>query len=276
MNRKLINYKSIIIYLSITLAALIMVVPLLWMISTSLKTNQYTLQLPPRFIPEHPTFDSYKQLFHLFPMMKMLINSIIVAFFVTGGQIITSIMAAYAFARMSFRGREALFLIFLATMMVPYQVTIIPLFITMRSLGWLNTYPGLIVPTLHTAFGTFLLRQALITIPKEIEESAFMDGANHFVVFSRVIVPLAKPAIATLCVLAFMSSWNSFLWPLIVAKSDTMMTLPVGLAALHGRYETKWNLVMAGGVVSLIPIVIVFLFSQRYFIQGISRSGIKS
>jgi multiple sugar transport system permease protein len=276
MNKKLVIGRSIITYFFLTLAVLIMIVPLLWMISTSLKTRQYTLQVPPRFIPEHPNLESYRKLFSLFPMMKMLMNSIFVAFFVTSGQIITSIMAAYAFARMRFKGREVLFIVFLATMMVPYQVTIIPLFITMRYFGWLNTYPGLIVPVLHSAFGTFLLRQALITIPGELEESAFMDGANHFFVFSRIIVPLAKPAIATLGVLSFMSSWNSFLWPLIVSKSDQMMTLPVGLAALHGRYETQWNLVMAGGVISLVPIVIVFLFSQRYFIQGISRSGIKS
>lgn len=276
MDEKKLNSVSVLYYILIILGALIMILPLLWMISTSLKTNQYTLSMPPRFIPEHPTLSSYKTLFRLFPMMRMLFNSIIVAFCITSGQIITSLMAAYAFARMRFKGREILFIIFLATMMVPYQVTVIPLFITMRYLGWLNSYPGLIVPLLHTAFGTFLMRQALSTIPGEIEESAFMDGANHLQIFIRIIVPLAKPAIATLLVLAFMASWNSFLWPLIVANSDTMMTLPVGLAALHGRYETKWNLVMAGGVVSIIPIVIVFLCSQRYFIQGISRSGIKS
>jgi len=267
--------KKGLLYILLSLAALTMIVPLLWMISTSLKSNQYILKMPPRIIPEEPTLDSYKQLFDLFPMLRMLFNSITVAVVVVGGQIITSLMAAYAFARMRFKGREFLFLIFIATMMVPFQVTITPLFITMRYFGWLNTYLGLIIPTLHTAFGTFQLRQALLTIPKELEESAFMDGANHFLVFSRIIVPLAKPAIATLCVLAFMSSWNSFLWPLIVTRSEEMMTLPVGLSALHGRYETKWNMVMSGSVVSIIPIVIVFIFSQRYFVQGISRSGIK-
>ncbi len=276
MNKRKFNTASLLSYMLIIIAALIMTLPLLWMVSTSLKTNQYTLRMPPKYIPEHPTFISYKTLFSLFPMMRMLVNSIVVSVFVTGGQILTSLMAGYALARIQFKGRNLLFLIFLATMMVPYQVTLIPLFISMRYLGWLNSYLGLIVPILHTAFGTFLMRQALVTIPREIEESAFIDGANHLQVFSRIIVPLAKPAIATLMVLAFMASWNSFLWPLIVANSENMMTLPVGLAALHGRYETKWNMVMAGGVISLIPIVIVFLIGQRYFIQGISRSGIKS
>ena len=276
MNKSINIKKNTLTYIFISIAALTMVVPLLWMVSTSLKSNQLILRMPPRMIPEEPNLDSYIQLFRLFPMMRMLWNSIIVALFVTGGQILTSLMAAYAFARMKFKGREFLFMIFMATMMVPFQVTITPLFITMKYFGWLNTYMGLIIPTLHTAFGVFQLRQALLTIPKELEESAFMDGANHFLVFSRIIAPLAKPAIATLCVLAFMSSWNSFLWPLIVTRSEAFMTLPVGLAALHGRYETKWNLVMAGGVVSIIPIVIVFIFSQRYFIQGVSRSGIKN
>lgn len=276
MNRRKQFPALLLSYTMIIIAALIMILPLLWMISTSLKTNQYTLRMPPQFIPEHPTFISYKTLFSLFPMIRMLVNSIVVSACVTSGQILTSLMAGYALARIQFKGRNFLFFIFLATMMVPYQVTLIPLFISMRYLGWLNSYLGLIVPILHTAFGTFLMRQALITIPREIEESAFIDGANHFQVFSGIIVPLARPAMATLMVLAFMASWNSFLWPLIVAKSDSMMTLPVGLAALHGRYETKWNMVMAGGVISILPILVVFLFGQRYFIQGISRSGIKS
>ncbi|MDC7234295.1 MAG: carbohydrate ABC transporter permease [Spirochaetales bacterium] len=269
-------FKKISLYILMTLAALSMIIPLLWMVSTSLKNNQLVFQMPPRMIPEDPTLDSYHKLFDLFPMMRMLMNSILVSIVITGGQIATSLMAAYAFARMSFKGKDAVFLVFLATMMVPFQVTIIPLFVLMRSFGWLNSYPGLTVPLLHTAFGVFLLRQALMTIPHELEESAFMDGANHWQVFSRIIAPLTKASVATLLVLSFMASWNSFLWPLIVTRSDDMMTLPVGLSVLRGRYETKWNMVMAGGVISIIPIVVVFLFSQKHFIQGISRSGIKN
>lgn len=269
-------HRKTILYFLLTLAALTMIIPLAWMVSTSLKSNQFVFQMPPRMIPEEPTLESYLMLFDLFPMFRMLLNSIIVAILITSGQIITSLMAAYAFARMKFKGKEVLFIIFLATMMVPFQVTITPLFITMRYFRWLNSYLGLVVPLLHTAFGVFLLRQALMTIPRELEESAFMDGANHLTVFLRIIIPLAKPAIATLLVLSFMASWNSFLWPLIVTKSEDMMTLPVGLSVLHGRYETKWNMVMAGGVISVIPIVAVFLFSQKYFVQGISRSGIKN
>lgn len=275
MIKSIVNKKQIISYILIIFAALTMVIPLLWMISTSFKSNHYILEMPPRFIPENITLDSYKELFSLFPMFRMMINSTIVAICITTGQIITSIMAAYAFARMKFRGKEFLFMVFIGTMMVPFQVTLTPLFATMKYFGWLDTYLALIVPCLHSAFGVFQLKQALLQIPRELEESAFMDGANHFIVFTKIIVPLVKPAIATLCVLSFMGSWNAFLWPLIVSKSDMMMTLPVGLSSLHGRYATKWNMVMAGGVISIVPIVIVFIFNQKNFIQGISRSGIK-
>lgn len=276
MNKASGILKKSIVYVILVAAALVTIVPLLWMVSTSLKTSQYTLQLPPHLIPRQPTLQSYTKLLSLFPMLRMLFNSMIVAVFITGGQILTSVMAAYAFARMKFKGRDILFLVFLATMMVPYQVTVIPQFVLMKNFGWLNSYFALIVPSLHTAFGTFLMRQALLPVPAAFEESAFMDGANHFTVFSRIVLPLVKPAVATLGVLAFMSSWNAFLWPLIVTSSDSMMTLPVGLSVLQGRYQTEWNLVMAGGVISLIPIVIVFMFSQRYFIEGLSRGGIKS
>lgn len=275
MTNKIVHKKQIILYVLIILSALTMIIPLLWMISTSVKSNQYILEMPPRFFPKNATLDSYRQLFKLFPMFRMLINSLFVAIIITTGQILTSIMAAYAFARMKFRGKEVLFMVFIGTMMVPFQVTLTPLFATMKLFGWIDTYLALIVPALHSAFGVFQLKQSLLQIPKELEESAFMDGANHFIVFSKIIVPLVKPAIATLCVLSFMGSWNSFLWPLIVSKSETMMTLPVGLSFLHGRYATKWNMVMAGGVISIVPIVIVFIFNQRHFIQGISHTGIK-
>ena len=159
--------------------------------------------------------------------------------------------------------------------MVPMQVTIVPLFIEMRSLGLVNTYPALILPAIASAFGTFLLRQAFSGLPRELEEAAFLDGAGRFAVFRRIVLPLSGPALATFAIFAFMASWNSFLWPLVVTSSQDLMTLPVGLSNLHGRYETAWNLVMAGATVSVVPILIVFIVAQKYVVRGVALSGLK-
>lgn len=262
-------------YALLLLGAAVMVVPFVWMISTSLKSNEFVLTMPPQFIPKPATFDSYRRLFELFPLGRMFANSLIVAVSVTIGQLITCSMAAYAFARMRFRGRDALFLLYLATLMVPFQVTITPLFILMRILDWINTYQGIIMPGVFSAFGTFLLRQTFLSIPVEYEESAVLDGANPFTIFLHIILPLSKPALATLAVFAFMSSWNAFLWPLFVVRDEQLMTLPVGLATLHGRWLTEWNLVMAGTVITVIPMALVYLFAQKYLVRGFVMSGLK-
>lgn len=264
-------------YILLAVLALIMIVPFVWMFATSLKTREYILETPPRLIPDPASFDSYRELFDLIPIEHMLFNSILVAVVGTFGQILVSAMAAYAFARMQWRGRNALFTLYLATMMVPSQVTLIPLFILIRELGWPNTYQALIVPGLFSAFGTFLLRQHFLTLPRELEEAAFLDGANHFTIFWRVLLPLSKPALATLGVFSFMGLWNAYLWPLFVARREDVMTLPVGLAVLQGgpRALTQWNLVMAGAVITVLPILAVFLLAQRWFVQGVVTSGIK-
>ena len=262
-------------YTLLTIAALFMVVPFVWMLSTSLKADQYVLTMPPQFLPNPVTFASYTRLAELYPIGRMIFNSFFAAIVTLLGQLVTCSMAAYAFARMRFRGSNALFLLYLATLMVPQQVTITPLFILVRYLGWINSYPGLILPGIFSAFGTFLLRQFFLSLPRELEEAAFLDGASHWTVFTQVIVPLAGPALATLAVFAFMASWNAFLWPLFVVNNPELMTLPVGLATLHGRYLTQWNLVMAGSVIAVVPMLIVYLFAQRYFVQGVVLSGIK-
>ena len=273
--RRLLGHS--LTYALLTLLALIMIVPFVWMFATSLKTREYILETPPRLIPDPASFDSYRELYDLIPLKKMLMNSVIVAVVGTSGQIVVSAMAAYAFARMQWRGRNALFTLYLATMMVPSQVTLIPLFILIRELGWPNTYQALIVPGLFSAFGTFLLRQHFLTLPRELEEAAFLDGANHFTIFWRVLLPLSKPALATLGVFSFMGLWNAYLWPLFVARREDVMTLPVGLAVLQGgpRALTQWNLVMAGAVITVLPILAVFLLAQRWFVQGVVTSGIK-
>ncbi len=274
-NKPLHSVRTALFYVVLVLVSLIMIVPFLWMLSTSLKTSEYVLSIPPKFIPDPITLDSYRQLFEFYPMGRMFFNSMVVAILSMLGQLLTCSMAAYAFARIKFRGSNFLFLVYLATLMVPSQVTITPLFIMMRLFGWINTYQGLILPGVFSAFGTFLLRQAFLTIPKELEEAATIDGASHWTIFWKIIIPLSKPALSTLSIFAFMNSWNAFLWPLFVVRDPLMMTLPVGLASLQGRWVTEWNLVMAGTVITVLPMFIVYLFSQQYMVKGFTTSGIK-
>lgn len=264
-----------ILYLLLLLGALVMIIPFAWMISTSLKTGQFVLTMPPQLIPNPATLDSYRRLFELYPIGRMLFNSLFVASMTTLGQLVTCSMAAYAFARLKFPGHNIVFLLYLATLMVPFQVTITPLFILMRIFGWINTYQGLIMPGVFSAFGTFMLRQAFLTIPVEYEESAYMDGASPLTIFLRIILPLSTPALATLTVFAFMGSWNAFLWPLFIVREQTLMTLPVGLATLQGRWLTEWNLVMAGTVITVLPMLLLYLFAQKYLVQGFVMSGLK-
>ena len=264
-----------VLYLLLILGALVMIIPFAWMISTSLKTDQYVLTIPPQLIPNPATLDSYLRLFELYPIGRMLFNSLFVAGLTTLGQLVTCSMAAYAFARLKFRGHNLVFLFYLGTLMVPFQVTITPLFILMRIFGWINTYQGLILPGVFSAFGTFMLRQAFLTIPVEYEEAAYMDGASPLTIFLRIILPLSKPALATLTVFAFMGSWNAFLWPLFIVRDQTLMTLPVGLATLQGRWLTEWNLVMAGTVITVLPMLSLYLFAQKYLVQGFVMSGLK-
>jgi multiple sugar transport system permease protein len=263
------------LYLALTAVAAIMLFPFGWMIATSLTSDSQLFVTPPQLIPAPLVPDNYVRVAEAFPIGRFLVNSLLVAGISTVLQVGTSAMAAYAFARLRFRGRDILFLVYLATLMVPLQVIIVPLFIEMRLLGLVNTYPGLILPTIASAFGTFLLRQAFLSLPRELDEAAFIDGASHWTVFRRIVLPLAGPALATFGIFAFMASWNSFLWPLIVTSSQDLFTLPVGLSNLHGRYSTAWNLVMAGSTISVIPIVIVYVIAQKHVIRGVALSGIK-
>lgn len=261
----------------ITLGAALMLVPFVWMLSTSLKPGSALLALPPQLLPETPTLDAYRQVMTRFPMMRVLFNSALVAVATTAGQLVLASMSGYAFARLRFPGRDALFYLYLATLMVPFAVTVTPLFIVVKTLGWTNSYWGLIVPSMFGAFGTFLMRQFFLDIPRELEEAATIDGAGTLTTFVRVIVPISGPAFATLGIFGFMASWNSFLWPLLIVSDQQFMTLPLALATLQGLYpgQTQWNLVMAGAVISIVPMVLVFLFAQRWIIEGVTASGLK-
>lgn len=269
------QFEKLLLYLLLILGGLVMIIPFAWMVSTSLKSGEYVLSMPPQWIPNPATLDSYRRIFALYPIGRMLFNSVLVAGLTTLGQLITCSMAAYAFARLKFRGHNLVFLLYLATMMVPFQVTITPLFILMRIFDWINTYQGLILPGVFSAFGTFLLRQAFLTIPTEYEEAAYMDGASPLTIFLKIILPLSRPALATLSVFAFMGSWNAFLWPLFIVREETLMTLPVGLATLQGRWLTEWNLVMAGTVITVLPMLLLYLIAQKYLVQGYVMSGLK-
>lgn len=267
----------LILYAIMLALVLIILIPLWWMVSTSLKTQQYILHTPPDLIPNPLSFESYAQLAQRINLIRTFFNSAFVSVVGTAGQVLIASMAAYAFSRMRWRGRNVVFTLYLATMMVPSVVLVIPQFIIVRMLGWMNSYLALIVPPLFNAFGTFLLRQAFLAIPRDFEEAAFIDGANHFTIFWRVMLPLVKPALATLTVLSFMGLWNAYLWPLFVARNESVVTLPVALAQLQAgpRALTEWNLVMAGAVVAVLPLLIAYLLAQKWFVQSVVSNGIK-
>ncbi|MFN8528652.1 MAG: carbohydrate ABC transporter permease [Anaerolineae bacterium] len=275
--RRPIAAGRVFLYAIMVLLVALMVLPFAWMLSTSLKAHQFILETPPRLIPNPLTFESYTGLAELMNLPRLMFNSLFVAICTTVGQILISAMAAYAFSRLQWRGRNLVFTLYLATMMIPSVVLVLPQFILIRQLGWMNTYAALIVPGLFSAFGTFLLRQSFLGLPKDFEEAAFVDGANPLVIFWRIVLPLNWPAVATLVVLSFMASWNGYLFPLFVARREDVMTLPVALATLQAgpRALTQWNMVMAGAVITVLPILIVYLLAQKWFVRGIVSSGIK-
>lgn len=256
-------------------AALITLAPFIWMILTSFKEVGEIFSYPPTWWPETFTLDNYTAAFQAAPFGRFYLNSLFVATTVTLGQLVTCSMAAYAFARMQFWGRDVLFYLFLATMMVPAHVTMIPSFMILHWLGLIDTYGALIVPGLASAFGTFLLRQFFLSIPKELEEAAFLDGCGRLRVLWQIIVPLARPALATLAIFTFMTVFNDFIWALVVVNSEELYTVQLGLAIFRDRYSTEWGSLMAGSVVATLPILIVFFFAQKQFIQGIALSGLK-
>jgi multiple sugar transport system permease protein len=251
----------------------LMLGPFAWMISTSLKLEGAVFAFPPEWIPNPVRWQNYADAWNSAPFNWYLFNTIFVSTSVTALELLTSGLAAYAFARLRFPGRDRLFLLYLGTLMIPGQVTIIPNFVLMKYLGWTDTYFALIIPPAFTAFGTFLLRQFFLTIPFELEEAAKIDGASYPRIWATIILPLSGPALSTLAVFAFMGQWNNFLWPLIVTNSNSMRTFTVGLRFFVDEYNTKYHYLMAGSVMSIIPIIVVFIFFQRYFVRSIKLTG---
>jgi multiple sugar transport system permease protein len=263
-------------YVVLVLCGLALIGPFVWMVLASLKTDADIKAIPPTLLPDPVTGENYQRVVDAFPFWRFAANSLGVAVASTLLQLALASTAAYAFARIEFRFRNLLFGLYLATMMIPLQVVIVPLFIEMRNLGLVDTYGGLLLPTIVSSFGVFLLRQAFLALPKELDEAAFIDGAGHFSVFFRILLPLIGPALATVAVFAFMATWNSFLWPLVIPQaSDRHVTLPVGLSRLSGRFSTDWNVIMAGSVMTLVPIVVFYLVTQRWVIRSVAFSGLK-
>jgi multiple sugar transport system permease protein len=271
-NRRTVLF--VILHVVIIVGALVMFFPFLWTLITSI-TPGATLTNAPALIPKNPSLGAYGQLFAERPFAQVILNSFVLAVITTAVQLVTSSTAAYAFSRLPFRGQNAVFGIYLATMMIPLQVLIVPLFVELKTFGLLDTYLGALLPTFASAFGIFLLRQAINQVPRELDEAATLDGAGHFRIFTGIIIPNIRPALATLVIFAFMSSWNSFLWPLVVLRSPGLQTLPIALAGLQGQYVSDWDVIMAGSIVSILPMLALYIFAQKYVIQGVASSGIK-
>jgi len=253
-----------------------MVLPFLWMLSTSFKAPGKTFVYPPEWIPDPLVWENYPNMWTALPFGKFLLNSVKIASLTTIGQLLTCSMGAYAFSVLKFRGREILFLLLIATLMIPYQVTLIPTFILFSKLGWVGTHLPLWVPAFWGgAFGTFLLRQFYLTIPIDLAESARIDGATIWQIFRHIYLPLSGPAMAALAIFTFMWSWNDLLNPLIYVTELDQLTLTIGLSFFQNQYGGKWTLMMAGAVVSILPILVIFFFAQKYFIQGIAMTGLK-
>ncbi len=266
-----------ILYAGLILYTVITFIPFLWALSASFKPLAEISASGANFIPKRFTIDNYKQIFLQEPLFgRWLLNSAIVAIVVTAFNLLFNSMAGYALARIRFPGNQLLFFLILAVLVVPAQITLLPRFLILKSFGWLNSYQGLIAPTVVNATFIFMMRQFFINFPKELEEAAQLDGLNRFQTFFQIVLPLAKPALAAQTIFIFMSSWNEFLLPLVVMSNPEMFTLPIGLNAFKGQYITYWNYIMAASMIFTLPALAIYAFFNRYFIQGVTFTGGKS
>ncbi|MGQ9611307.1 MAG: carbohydrate ABC transporter permease [Chloroflexus sp.] len=267
-------WERLLAYLVLSVTGFIMVFPFIYMALSSLKPSTEVVQVPPTLWPSEIRWSNYLEVLSIVPLGTQLINTIIVTVLVVLGWVLTSVLAGYAFARLDFPGREWLFGAYLATLMVPFAVLIVPMYRLMLVFGWVDRLEALIIPWLFTAYGTFLLRQFFMSVPKDLEDAALIDGASHWGILFRIFLPLARPAIATLATFAFLYAWNSFLWPLIIISSPDRKVVTQGLVDLQALYAARVDLIMAGSTLAVLPTLIVFLFAQRYFIEGIATSGL--
>ncbi|EMG1504802.1 carbohydrate ABC transporter permease [Enterococcus faecium] len=274
-SRKAVSGKKIIRTISMLVILLVIAFPFLWLIISSFKHEKDIISFPPRIFADSYTLDNYIKVWTTIPLLDYIKNTVIFA----GGTVITSVffdsLAGYAFARMRFKGKSVLFYFVLLTMMIPFQVFMIPLFIEVNLLGMLDTYAGLIIPRMTTAFGIFMMRSFFITLPDSLEEAARIDGLSEFNIFLKIMLPLSKPTLLSLGIFTLMNSWNDLLYPLILTSSSKMRTLPAGLALFIGQNISFYGPVMAGTVISMLPLLVVYIFAQKYFVQGTAMSGMK-
>jgi ABC-type glycerol-3-phosphate transport system permease component len=269
---------AVLVHGPMVVAAVLVAVPFLWLVSLSLQEPQAVFRFPPRFIPERFVWSSYPDAWRALPFGRMYVNSILTSVLIIGGQVVTSCLAAYGLTQLRFPGRHLAFLFIISTMMVPIQATFIPAYVIVSRLGWVDTYWALVVPFVASGFGVFLMRQAFMVVPRTLVEAARIDGAGHWTILTRLLVPLARPAIITLAALSFTFHYNDFFWPLIVTNSAGMRTLPVGLATMiltEGSHGTQWNQVMAADVFTVAPLLAAFVLLQRYLAPTSLTAGVK-
>ncbi|PPT08680.1 Binding-protein-dependent transport system inner membrane component [Geitlerinema sp. FC II] len=270
------NKKTILFYLLLVIIALVMLFPVLWLLSTSLKSPQENIfQFPPQWLPTEPTFDNFRTVWQAQPFGRYLFNSTVIAVFTVIFNLLFCSLAAYPLARLDFKGKDFIFASIVATIMIPFQIVMVPLYVLTVQLGLKNTYFGVMFPYLAGAFGIFLLRQAFSGVPKELEEAARMDGCSELGIWWFVMVPAVRPALVTLAIFTFIGSWGDFLWPLIVLDRPEFYTLPLGVARLAGTFSLDWRLIAAGSIISIAPVLLLFAFVQRYVISSNIGSGIK-
>ncbi len=277
MRKRFPLLKGFVFYLAILLLALITMLPFLWMLSSSFKSAETIRTIPLRWIPEHPSLDGYIRVFNLqgFSFARASFNSLFLAVMSTFVQVMSACMAAFVFTKLPFKGSGKVFGLYIATMMIPGTVTMVPNYVILRVLGLLNTYTGVILPYFANAFGVFLMRQSMLTLNDSYLESAMLDGASLFRVFFKIVLPMVAPTLSTMVLLAFMGSWNSYLWPLIVLTSTDMQTLQVILANMNGMYKSNEHVIMAGAVLTILPILLVYVLSQNRVDSGIALGGLK-
>ena len=262
-------------YVVSIIIAVVAMIPFVWMISTSLKSRGALMSIPIEWIPAEPTMDAYSEVFSRFPFMRTIGNSLFISVAFTLITLISASMAAFAFAKIRFRGSDVILKLYLAMMMIPTQVTMIPLFIIMNRLGLIDSYASVILPSIFKPFAVFMLVQQMRSVPNDFLDAARVDGAGIFTVYTRIALPMCAPTLATLAVTTFMESWNDYLWPLLMLTDRTKMTLPIALSTLNGQYNTEYNVLMAGSLISMIPIIIIYLCAQKQFKNGLMAGGIK-
>ena len=269
------NTKKLFVHLALLLGVGVTVFPFLWMVLTSFKTVGEAMQIPPTFFPKQFLVDAYGQIITALPFARVYLNTIISTVVTTIVQVMFCSMAAYAFARIEFPFKNVIFVLILSVLMVPGQIFLIPQYQIIQKLGLLDTIPALFLPNLFSAFGTFLLRQFFMSLPKELEEAAFLDGCSRYQIFWKIMLPLTQPGIVSLVIFTAKFAWNDFMWPLIVNTSPKMMTLGHALSTLEGQYTPKYPMQMAGAVMAVIPMIVLFFIFQKQFIEGVAQSGIK-